>query len=78
MADWAFLRGFTWKLGAFEAQVYSFGESARRYSAHLVLSRHTTRFAVWTYALCHSGTFFAGDTANTHFQATHQRIGITS
>src|SRR3990170_5522283 len=69
----AFLRGFTRKISAFEAQVYAFGESARRYGAHLVLSRHTTRFAVWACALCHSGTFFAGDAANTHFQATHHR-----
>src|SRR3990170_7602418 len=67
----AFLRGFTRKISAFEAQVYAFDESARRYGTHLVLSRHTTRFAVWAYALCHSGTFFAGYPTNSNLHFSH-------
>jgi hypothetical protein len=67
VAYWPLLGGFAWELFAFKTEVDAFGVSAVADLAELVLPCNATDSAVWACVALHSGTFLAGDTANTDF-----------
>jgi hypothetical protein len=71
-ANGSLLCGFAGKLFTFKTEFNAFSECAVADLAKLVFPRNAANTAVWALSALHSGTFLAGNTANTnlHIQSS--------